>query len=107
MILEPKDALVCMLEDDVPDLVGIAGAGVEESRVGGGHVKGVVGHGKHAPKIPRSKDPQRARDTAYPCRPLLVKTKRGLRLQLNILLSSYGQSVLYKFYFVAHLSVCE
>lgn len=28
MILEPKDALVCMLEDDVPDLVGIAGTGV-------------------------------------------------------------------------------
>lgn len=29
MILEPKDARVCMLEDDVPDLAGIARAGVD------------------------------------------------------------------------------
>jgi hypothetical protein len=27
MMLEPKDAAVCMLEDDAPDLAGIAGAG--------------------------------------------------------------------------------
>jgi hypothetical protein len=50
-MLEPKDALVCMLEDDVPDLAGIGGAGVERSRVGRGHVKGVVRSVKDAPKL--------------------------------------------------------
>lgn len=40
MMLEPKDARVCMLDDDVPDLAGIAGV---EFKNGSGHVKGVVG----------------------------------------------------------------
>lgn len=53
MMLEPNDALVCMLEDDVPDLAGIIGAGVESSRNGRGYGKGVVGPNKDAPKIRR------------------------------------------------------
>lgn len=64
-MLEPKDARVCILDDDVPDLAGIAVVGVEVSRFGRGHVKGVVGNMKDAPKIPRSKAGSRV--PAYPC----------------------------------------
>lgn len=39
MILEPKDARVCILDDDVPDLAGIARLGVGASDNERGHVK--------------------------------------------------------------------
>ena len=71
-MLDPKDARVCILEEDVPDLAGIARVGVNMSRTGRGHAKGVVGLVKDAPKIPRNKAPpgnaSRARDEAYPCK---------------------------------------
>ena len=49
MMLEPKDARVCMLDEDVPDLAGITRVGVNMSRTGRGHAKGVVGLVKDAP----------------------------------------------------------
>jgi hypothetical protein len=53
MILEPNDALVCILDDDVPDLAGIAWVGVKGSRARRGHVKGAVSPVLDAPKIHR------------------------------------------------------
>lgn len=68
-MLEPNDARVCMLDDDVPDLAGIGRVGVEVLR--------------DAPKIPRSKAPNWARDAAYPCKLIPdVGQQSGPRLYL-------------------------
>jgi hypothetical protein len=58
-MLEPNDARVCILDEDVPDLAGITRVGVNISRTGRGHAKGVVRLVKDAPKIPRNKAPER------------------------------------------------
>jgi hypothetical protein len=55
MMLEPKDARVCMLDEDVPDLAGIARVGVNISRTGRGHAKGVVGLVKTRQRFPETK----------------------------------------------------
>lgn len=75
MMLDPKDARVCILDDDAPDLAGIARAGVKTSRAGRGHAKGVVGFVKTRQRLPETKlrNAARARDEAYPCKyPALV-----------------------------------
>lgn len=55
MMLEPNDARVCMLDDDVPDLAGITRVGVEISTTERGHAKGVVGRERRAKRIPETK----------------------------------------------------
>lgn len=54
-MLDPKDARVCILEEDVPDLAGIARVGVDNPGTGRGHAKGVVGLVKTRQRIPETK----------------------------------------------------
>ena len=54
-MLDPKDARVCILEEDVPDLAGITRVGVNIPRTGRGHAKGVVGLVKTRQRTPETK----------------------------------------------------
>ena len=54
-MLDPKDARVCILDEDVPDLAGITRVGVNIPRTGRGHAKGVVGLVKTRQRIPETK----------------------------------------------------
>lgn len=84
-MLDPKDARVCMLEDDVPNLAGITRVGVSISRNGRGLAKGVVGRAKRFPETKL----RSARDDAYPCKyPTLVdEAGRARRLNVHCLCS--------------------
>ena len=54
-MLDPKDARVCILDEDVPDLAGITRVGVNIPRTGRRHVKDVVGLVKTRQRIPETK----------------------------------------------------
>lgn len=66
IMLDPNEARVCMLEDDVPDLAGIAGVGDRELEDCRRHVKGVVGS-RRAKESPKQSSASRAR---YPRTPV-------------------------------------
>lgn len=66
MMLEPNDARVCMLDDDVPDLAGIAGVEGRELEDGRDHAKGVVGS-RRAKDSPKQRKLRVHVTCAYPC----------------------------------------
>ena len=67
-MLDPKDARVCILDEDVPDLAGITRVGVNIPRTGRRHAKDVVGLVRRAKESPKQSSATRARDEAYPCK---------------------------------------